>query len=240
MIESRRNMVYKDDITKGYKLLAFNTKSLKLTCCYLFGELLNSSSTDVICWLASGFRENLRPIYLVGIERVFLLKLVVWVAHNKTNSEEMAFFSHQFLRGVLFFAVGGVSSVAILKIWENRESLLREIRRRFDSNETRQPEENDERFDWEGKSSVSYENILLKSDRILEYKSPIFRVPLLSAIDYDGTMMFPPQKLSQLIELIFSCAEAIFIIIFLFLFFSWSTWLKKIVFLKICIFEAIM
>ena len=174
---------------------------------------------------------------LVGIERVFLLKLVVWVAHNKTNSEEMAFFSHQFLRGVLFFAVGGVSSVAILKIWENRESLLREIRRRFDSNETRQPEENDERFDWEGKSSVSYENILLKSDRILEYKSPIFRVPLLSAIDYDGTMMFPPQKLSQLIELIFSCAEAIFIIIFLFLFFSWSTWLKKIVFLKICIFE---
>ena len=60
----------------------------------------------------------------------------------------MAFFSDQFLRGVLFFAVGGVSSVAILKIWENRESLLREIRRRFDSeSETRQPEERDERFD---------------------------------------------------------------------------------------------
>ena len=64
-------------------------------------------------------------------------------------------------------AVGGVSSVAILKIWENRESLLREIRRRFDSNETRQPEEHDERFDWEGKNSVSYENILSKSDRIM-------------------------------------------------------------------------
>ena len=48
----------------------------------------------------------------------------------------MAFFSDQFLRDVLFFAVGGVSSVAIVKIWENRESLLREIRRRFDSNET--------------------------------------------------------------------------------------------------------
>ena len=57
----------------------------------------------------------------------------------------MAFFSDQFLRGVLFVAVGGISSVAILKIWENRESLLREIRR-FDSNETLQPEEHDERF----------------------------------------------------------------------------------------------
>ena len=67
----------------------------------------------------------------------------------------------------MFFAVGGVSSVAILKIWENRESMLREIRRRFDSNKTRQPEEHDERFDWEGKSSVSYENILSKSDRIM-------------------------------------------------------------------------
>ena len=79
----------------------------------------------------------------------------------------MAFFSDQFLRDGLFFAVGGVSSVAILKIWENRESLLREIRRRFDSNETRQPEEHDERFDWEGKNSVSYENILSKSDRMM-------------------------------------------------------------------------
>ena len=79
----------------------------------------------------------------------------------------MAFFSDQFLRGVLFFAVGAVSTVAILKIWENRESLLREIRRRFDANETRQPEEHDKRFDWEGKSSVSYENILSKSDRII-------------------------------------------------------------------------
>ena len=79
----------------------------------------------------------------------------------------MAFFSDQFLRDVLFFVVGGVSTVAILKIWENRESVLREIRRRFDSNETREPVEHDERFDWEGKSSVSYENILLKSDRII-------------------------------------------------------------------------
>ena len=79
----------------------------------------------------------------------------------------MAFFSDQFLRGVLFFTFGGVSSVAILKIWENRESLLREIRRRFDSNKTRQPEEHDERFDWEGKSYVSYENILSKPNRIM-------------------------------------------------------------------------
>ena len=100
-------------------------------------------------------------------KRSFLLKLVVWFAYNKTNSEEMAFFSDQFLRGVLFFAVGGISSVAILKIWENSESVLREIRRRFDSNETRQPEEHDERFDWEGKSSVSYENILSKPNRIM-------------------------------------------------------------------------
>ena len=84
---------------------------------------------------------------MVGTERVFLPELVVRLAYNKTNSKEMAFFSDQFLHGVLFFAVGGVSSVAILKIWENRESLLREIRRRFDSNETRQPEEHDERFD---------------------------------------------------------------------------------------------
>ena len=36
-------MVYKDDITKGYKLLAFNTKPLKLAFFYLFGEELNSS-----------------------------------------------------------------------------------------------------------------------------------------------------------------------------------------------------
>ena len=92
---------------------------------------------------------------------------MVRFTYNKTNSQEMAFFSDQFWRGALFFAVGGVSSVAILKIWENRESLLREIRRRFDSNETRQPEEHDERFDWEGKSSVSYENILSKSDRLM-------------------------------------------------------------------------
>ena len=77
----------------------------------------------------------------------YLVKLVVRFTYNKTNSQEMAFFSDQFWHGVLFFAVGGVSSVAILKIWENRESVLREIRRRFDSNETRQPEEHDERFD---------------------------------------------------------------------------------------------
>ena len=77
----------------------------------------------------------------------YLVKLVVRFDYNKANSGEMAFYSDPFLRGVLFFAVGAVSSVAILKIWENRESLLREIRRRFDSIETRQPEERDERFD---------------------------------------------------------------------------------------------
>ena len=84
---------------------------------------------------------------MVGTERVSPPKLVVKFAYNKTNSKEMAFFSDQFLRDVLFFAVGGVSSVAILKIWENRESLPREIRKQFDTNETRKPEELDERFD---------------------------------------------------------------------------------------------
>ena len=57
------------------------------------------------------------------------------------------FFSDQFLHSVLIFSVGGVTVVAILKIWENRESVLREIRRQIDSNEARQPKENDERFD---------------------------------------------------------------------------------------------
>ena len=60
------------------------------------------------------------------------------------------FFSDQFLRGVLLFSFGGVvvvAAVAILKIWENKESVLREIRREIDSNEAWQPEENDERFD---------------------------------------------------------------------------------------------
>ena len=59
---------------------------------------------------------------------------------------EMAFLSDQYLRAVFFFAVGIVSAIAILKIWENKESVLREIRRQFDSNKARQPEENDERF----------------------------------------------------------------------------------------------
>ena len=63
---------------------------------------------------------------------------------------EIMFFSDQFLRGVLLFSFGGVvvvAAVAILKIWENKESVLREIRREIDSNEAWQPEENDERFD---------------------------------------------------------------------------------------------
>ena len=84
---------------------------------------------------------------MVGTERVLPAKACGEIFYNKANSGEMAFYSDPFLRGVFFFAVGAVSSVAILKIWENRESLLRKIRRRFDSNETRQPEEHDERFD---------------------------------------------------------------------------------------------
>ena len=43
----------------------------------------------------------------------------------------MAFLSDQYLRAVFFFAVGIVSAIAILKIWENKESVLREIRRQL-------------------------------------------------------------------------------------------------------------
>ena len=76
--------------------------------------------------------------------------------------EEIMFFSDQFFRGVLLFSFGGVViviAVAILKIWENRKSVQREIRREIDSNKARQPEENDERFDYEGESYDSNENI---------------------------------------------------------------------------------
>ena len=45
----------------------------------------------------------------------YLVKLVVRFAYNKTNSEEGAFFSDQFLRGVLFFAVGVVDSVSLIE-----------------------------------------------------------------------------------------------------------------------------
>ena len=72
------------------------------------------------------------------------------------------FFSTQFFRVVLLFSFGGVViviAIAILKIWENRESLQREIKGQIDSNKARQPEENDERFDYEGESSDSNENI---------------------------------------------------------------------------------
>ena len=35
---------------------------------------------------------------------------------------EMAFLSDQYLRAVFFFAVGGVSAIAILKIWEKKRN----------------------------------------------------------------------------------------------------------------------
>ena len=76
--------------------------------------------------------------------------------------EEIMFFSTQFFRGVLLFSFGGVViviAIAILKIWENRKSVQREIRGQIDSNKARQPEENDERFDYEGESYDSNENI---------------------------------------------------------------------------------
>ena len=139
----------------------------------------------------------------------------------------MAFFSDQFLRGVLFFAVGGVSSVAILKIWENRESLLREIRKRFDSNETRQPEEHDERFDWEGKSSVSYENILSKSDRLMVISEKL--------CDACKPWLFRQRRGNPFLRANSpswsSWADLIFIIIFLFFLFT----LKKLVIFPIVV-----
>ena len=60
----------------------------------------------------------------------------------------MTFPSEQFWRRVLLVAVGGVTTVLMLKIWENKEAVLREIKRQFDASEApaRQPEENDERF----------------------------------------------------------------------------------------------
>ena len=45
----------------------------------------------------------------------------------------------------MLVAVGGVTAVLMLKIWENK-AVLREILRLFDASEARQPEENDERF----------------------------------------------------------------------------------------------
>ena len=71
------------------------------------------------------------------------------------------FFSDQFLRGVLLFSFGGITAVAILKIWENREFVQREIRRQINSNGARQPEENDERFDQGGESYDSNGNIFI-------------------------------------------------------------------------------
>ena len=148
----------------------------------------------------------------------------------------MAFFSDQFLRGVLFFAVGGVSSVAILKIWENRESLLREIRRRFDSNETRQPEENDERFDWEGKSFVRYENILSKSDRIMAISEKCYDAhkQWLLRQRRKNILLRSPSWSSWYSDAIF--------ILFLSFIFSHDTFdLKKVVFTKsACILQAII
>ena len=58
----------------------------------------------------------------------------------------MTFPSEQFWRRVLLVAVGGITAVVMLKIWENKETVLREIKRQFDANEARQPEEHDERF----------------------------------------------------------------------------------------------
>ena len=78
-------MVYKDDITKGYKLLAFKTKPLKLAFFYLFGEVLNSSSffqmlpegikliLGVVAWHS---KEHFDVIKYEGLARFY--KNFVW------------------------------------------------------------------------------------------------------------------------------------------------------------------
>ena len=101
------------------------------------------------------------PIGVISIE-CFSGKVCGVIGSYLDYLEEIMFFSAQFFRVVLLFSFGGVViviAVAILKIWENRESVLREIRRQIDSNKARQPEENDERFDYEGESYDSNENI---------------------------------------------------------------------------------
>ena len=168
-----------------------------------------------------------RQLVWLVLSVFYLVKLVVRFTYNKTNSQEMAFFSDQFWRGVLFFAVGGVSSVAILKIWENRDSVLREIRKRFDTNETRQPEEHDERFDWEGKSSVSYENILSKSDRLMVISEKL--------CDACKPWLFRQRRGNPFLRANSpswsSWVDVIFIIIFLFFLFT----LKKLVIFPIVV-----
>ena len=87
--------------------------------------------------------------------------------------EEIMFFSAQFFRVVLLFSFGGVViviAIAILKIWENRKSVQREIRRQIDSNKARQPEKNDERFDYEGESYDS-NNIFFMRLTVLKLSS---------------------------------------------------------------------
>ena len=98
---------------------------------------------------------------MISIE-CFSGKVCVVIGSYLDYLEEIMFFSTQFVRGVLLFSFGGVViviAIAILKIWENRESLQREIKGQIDSNKARQPEENDERFDYEGESYDSNENI---------------------------------------------------------------------------------
>ena len=128
----------------------------------------------------------------------------------------MAFFSDLFWRGVLFFAVGGVSSVTILKIWENRDSVLREIRKRSDTNETRQPEE-----------QASYENILSKSDRLMVISEKL--------CDACKPWLFRQRRGNPFLRANSpswsSWADLIFIIIFLFFLFT----LKKLVIFPIVV-----
>ena len=137
----QRHVIYINCHTsQGHYLFIY----VKHCLCIWLSQILTWCNFRII---AQPRRSGAGQIVWLVLSVFYLLKLVVRFVYNKANSGEMAFYSDPFLRGVFFFAVGAVSSVAILKIWENRESLLREIRRRFDSNETQQPEEHDERFD---------------------------------------------------------------------------------------------
>ena len=109
---------------------------------------------------------------MISIE-CFSGKVCVVIGSYLDYLEEIMFFSTQFVRGVLLFSFGGVViviAIAILKIWENRKSVQREIRRQIDSNKARQPEENDERFDYEGESYDS-NNIFFMRLTVLKLSS---------------------------------------------------------------------
>ena len=60
----------------------------------------------------------------------------------------MSFLSEQFWQRLLLVVISGATAVVVLKLWENKETVLREIRRQpgHPNEPQKLPEENDERF----------------------------------------------------------------------------------------------